>query len=70
MAALELLDRFVEIGAQASPQAPEVGAAGPENALGIRVVRQGVQQMLEGEVGVPSRHGLAERNVENGFNRC
>jgi len=35
-------------------QAPQVRAAGAENAFRIRVVRQGVEQVFEREVGVPA----------------
>ena len=44
---LELLNRLVEIGVELVPEALEVGAAGGENTLAVRIVRQRVQQMLE-----------------------
>jgi len=68
LAARKLLDRIVQIRVQAAPQEAEVHAAGAQNALGVGVVRQRVEQVLEREIRMPARHGLAERDVKNHFN--
>ena len=58
-AALVVLDRLVEIRRQVLAQRRQIGAAGRENALAVRVVRERVQQVLEREVRVPARDRFA-----------
>ena len=59
----------VEILAQRPSQRAEIRAAGRENALAVGVVAQRVEQVFNGEIGVPARGGLAEGYVEDGFYR-
>ncbi len=52
LGAAELLDRFFEVLFQIFPELRQIGAAGPKDPLAVRIVRQGVEQVLEGEVGM------------------
>ena len=61
------LDRFVEVRGERAPQRRQVGAAGREDSLAVRIVREGVEEVLEREIGVPPRDRFAERDVENDF---
>ena len=63
----ELLDRLVEVRVQVAPQPRQVGAAGRQDALAVGVVRERVEQMLEREVRVPARHGLAVGDGQDDF---
>jgi hypothetical protein len=69
LAAPDGFDDLVEVVAQVAPQADQVGAAAFQNPLALGIVRQGVQQVLERQVGVPARHGLAIRDGEHDFER-
>ena len=68
VAALLLFDRLAEIRVEIAAQAGQIGAAGGENALAVGVVRQRVQQVLEGDVGVPARDRFAIGNRQDDFN--
>ena len=57
------LQVLVEIAAQLR----QVGAAGGEDPLAVRVVRQRVEQVLERQVRVPARRRLAVRDREHDF---
>ena len=61
-AALQLLDRLVEVGVEVAAQPRQIGAAGGEDPLAVGVVRERVEQVLEREVGVPARDGFAVRD--------
>jgi hypothetical protein len=67
LAAALLLERFVEVGPERSAKGRQVGAARREEALAFWIVRKRVEQVLERQVRVPARDGLAERNGENDF---
>ena len=56
------LDRFVEVRVERAPQRRQVRAAGREDALAVRIVRERVEQVLEREIGVPPRDRFAERD--------
>ena len=59
------LDRFVEVRAERAPQRRQVGAAGREDSLAVRIVREGVEEVLEREIRVPPRDRFAEGNVQH-----
>ena len=61
------LDRFVEIGAERATQRRQVRAARREDSLAVRVVSEGVEQVLEREIGMLPRERFAERDIENDF---
>ncbi len=65
LAARELLDRILEILVEIAPQLRQVGAAGGEDALAVGVVRQRVEQVLERQVRVTARGGLAVGDGED-----
>ena len=67
LAALCLLERVGKIRIEIAPQARQIGAAGGEDPLAVVVVRERVEQMLEGDVRVPARHGLAVGDGEDDF---
>ena len=67
LAARELLDRILEVLVEIAPQLRHVGATGGEDALAVGVVRQRVQQVLERQVRVTPRGGLAVGDGENNF---
>ena len=55
LAARELLDRLVEVLVEVAAQPRQIGAAGGENPLAVRIVRERVEQVLERQVRVPPR---------------
>ena len=65
LAAGKRLDGFIEAVAHVPSQEVEVGAAGSENALAVRVVGERVEQVLEREIGVAARDRFTERNMEH-----
>ena len=69
LSALELLDGVVEVVVQVFAQPRQVGAAPEQDALAFRIVRERVQQMLERQIGVPPRHGLAIGDGQDDFER-
>jgi hypothetical protein len=62
-----LFDAVVEIAIEIAAELRQIGAAGAENAFAVRIVRQGVQQVLEGQIRVATRCGFAIGDGENGF---
>ena len=52
---------------QGAAERRQVRPAGGEDALAVRVVGEGIQQVLEREVRVPPRDRLAERDSEHEF---
>jgi hypothetical protein len=62
-------DRFVEVRIEVAPQFRQVRAARAEDALAVGIVREGVQEVFEGHVGVPPRDGLAVRDRQDDFKR-
>ena len=64
LAAPGRLERRQEL-VERAPQGRQVGAAGRENPLRLRVVRQRVQQVLQRQVGMPARHRLAIGDIQN-----
>jgi hypothetical protein len=69
LAAPQLFDRRVQILVQLTAQPRQIRAAGRENALALAVVGQGVEQVLERQVGVPPGHRLAIRDRQDDFDR-
>ena len=67
LAALDALDRVVEKRVEVAAQSRQIDAAGAENALAVRVVRERVQQVLERDVGVPPRKCFAVRDRQDDF---
>ena len=67
VAALELLDAFVEILVELLAQARQIGAAALQDALALGVMRERIQQVLEREIRVPPRHRLAVGNRQDDF---
>ncbi len=61
------LDRLVEVRAERATQRRQIRAAGREDSLAVGIVREGVEQVLEREIGVPPRDRFAERDRENDF---
>ena len=68
-AAFVALDRLVEVRRQGLAQGRQIGAAGRENPFAVGVVQQRVQQVLEREVRMLARDGLAQRHGEHDFKR-
>ena len=68
LASRKLLDRPVEVIAQLASEAGQVDTACLENTLGIRIVRQGKEQVFEREVRVTASDRLAEGDVKDSFN--
>jgi hypothetical protein len=60
-------DRFVEIRIERAPQRRQIRAARRQDSLPVRIVRERVEQVLEREVGVPSRDRFAERDIQDDF---
>jgi hypothetical protein len=52
---------------QGAAKRRQVRAAGGEDALAVGVVGEGIQQVLEREMRVPSRDRFAERDGEHEF---
>jgi hypothetical protein len=69
LATLLLFDRIVEIRVQVAPQPRQIGAARREDPFAVGVVRERVEQMLEGHVRVTPRNGLAVGDGQNNFDR-
>ena len=69
LAAAELLDRVVEVLVEIAAQLRQIGAAGGQDPLAVRIVRQRVEQVLERQVGVPPRRRLAVRDGQDDFER-
>jgi hypothetical protein len=65
LAPAELLDRLLQVFVEVFPQLRQVGAARRQDALAVRVVRQGIEQMLEREVSVPPGGSLTIRNGQD-----
>ena len=63
--ALLVLLEVVEEGVEGVPQRGQVAAAGGEQPLPVGVVRQHVQQVLQGQVRVPTDRRLAVRDVQD-----
>ena len=55
LAARELLDRFLQVLVEILAQLRQIGAAGGEDPLAVRIVGERIEQVLEREVGVPPR---------------
>ncbi len=51
----------------ARAQRRQVRAAGGEDSFAVRIVREGVEQVLEREIRVTARDRFAERDVKNDF---
>ena len=64
-AAWKLLDRVAQVAIQLAPQLSGVGAAAAQDPLAVRIVEQGVQQVLESQIGMPTRLRLAVRHVQH-----
>ena len=62
-------DRVVQVLIQIATQFRQIGAARRENPLAVGIVRQGVEQVFEREIRVSSRNRLAERDVQDDFQR-
>ena len=62
-------DRVVQVLIQIATQFRQIGAARRENPLAVWIVRQGVEQVFEREIRVSSRNRLAERDVQDDFQR-
>ena len=67
LAAAVLLDRVLQVLIEILAQPRQVGAARGENPLAIVVVRERVEQVLDGEVRVPARRRLAIRHRQHDF---
>jgi hypothetical protein len=67
LSARELFDRLFQILVEVAPQLRQVGPAGCENSLPVLIVRQRVEQVLQGQMRVPPRRRLAVRNRQNDF---
>ena len=67
LAARELLDGLLQILIEVAAQLRHVGAAGTQDTLAIRVVRQGVEQVLERQVRMTTRRRFAVGDGENDF---
>ena len=70
LAAAQLFHRAFEILIELSPQAHQVGARALQNPFAFRVMGERVQQVLEREVRVPPRYGLAVGDRQDDFDRC
>ena len=58
-AAREGFNLLVQVAIEQTAQVRQIRAAGGEDAFALGVVREHVEQMLERQVGVPARGGLA-----------
>ena len=68
-AAAHLFERGVEVLVELFAKLRQIGAAGRQDPLAFLVVRQGVQQVLERQIGVPARHRFAVGNGQDDFER-
>ncbi len=69
LSARELFDVLVEVLVEIAPELRQIGAAGGEDALAVRIVRQRVQQVLERQVRVTPRRRLAIGDGQDHFQR-
>ena len=67
LTARELLDRILEVLVEIAAELRHVGAAGREDPLAVRVVRQRVEQVLERQVRVAPRGRFAIGDGEDDF---
>ena len=67
LTARELLDRVLEVLVEIAPELRHVGAAGREDPLAVRVVRQRVEQVLERQVRVAPRGRFAVGDGQDDF---
>src|SRR5262245_45261646 len=67
LSTLQMLDALFEMLVQFLPKARQVDARPSEDAFAFVVVRERVEQMLDGQIRVPPRHGLAICNGQNDF---
>ena len=65
LATLELLDVFVEVLVEVAAELWQIGAAGSEDALAVRIVRQRIEQVLERQVRMMPGRRLAVGHGEN-----
>jgi len=65
----ELLKTFAQKRVELPPQARDVAAACGEDLLALHVVSHHVEQVLQREVRVAPRDGLAVRDVQQHFDR-
>ena len=63
----ELLDRLLQVLVEILAQLRQVGAAGGEDPLAVRIVRERVEQVLERQVGMPPRGRLAVGDGQHDF---
>ncbi len=66
-AAAELLQGFREIRVEIDPELPQIHTDRGEDPFAFGIVREGVQEMLERQVRVPTRACLAVGDRENDF---
>ena len=69
LALLELLDVLVEVLVEIAAELRQIGAAGGEDPLAVGVVRERVEQVLQRQVRVMPRGGLAVRHGEDHLER-
>ena len=67
LAARELLDVLVEVLVEIAAQLRQIGAARRQDPLAVGIVRQRVEQVLERQVGMTPRGGLAVGDGEDDF---
>ena len=63
----ELLDRLLQVLVEILAELRQVGAAGGQNPLAVRIVGERVEQVLEREVGMPPRGRLSVGNGQDDF---
>ena len=66
----QLLNRVVKIRIKIAPQLTEVRPTRAQNPLTVRIVQERIEQVLEREIRMPTRHRLAVRDREHNFNSC
>jgi hypothetical protein len=67
LAARELLDLIVEVAVEIATKLRQIGAARRKNPLTVLVVRQGVEQVLQCQVRMPSRRRLTIGDGQDDF---
>ena len=67
LTARELLDRVLKVLVEIAPELRHVGAAGGEDPLAVRIVRQRVEQVLERQVRVTPRGRFAVGDGQDDF---
>jgi hypothetical protein len=65
-----MLDRRIEKRVKLVTQRRQVDPAGLHDPFAIAVVRERVQQVLDGEIGVAPRRGFAIGNRKGGLEGC